>query len=196
LRTHPEQALADVAYTLQVGRTAFSYRQALVCGSHQEAIDLLEGRAPGRVSTRHLTQREPGVVFLFPGLQEQEGVEALVCELAQHEPHFRQTVQQCCALLKPHGVHLEQILLADPNSKDASVTATPLKQTARTQLTTFVLQYALAALWQHWGILPQALLGSSLGEYVAACLAGVFSLHDALWLVRQRARLLDDLPAG
>src|SRR5713226_1636534 len=195
LRAHPEQALADVAYTLQVGRTAFSHRQALVCGSREEAIGLLEGREPGRVTSRHLTQREPGVIFLFPGLGEQE-LGGMASELSQHEPHFRQAVEQCCALLKRQGVHLEQVLLAEPSGKGASVAAAHMKQTALAQPAVFVVEYALAQLLQHWGIVPQALLGYSLGEYVAACLAGVLSLQDALWLVVQRARLLEDLPPG
>jgi len=135
LRAHPEQALADVAYTLQVGRTAFSHRQALVCGSREEAIGLLEGREPGRGTSRHLTQREPGVVFLFPGLGEQE-LGGMAWELSQHEPHFRQAVEQCCALLKRQGVHLEQVLLADPSGKGASVAGCTIRTNAEAAPTT------------------------------------------------------------
>src|SRR5229473_1604832 len=204
LRAHPEQALADVAYTLQVGRTAFSHRQALVCGSREEAIGLLEGREPGRVTSRHLTQREPGVVFLFPGLGEQE-LGGMIQELYQREQSFRQAIDHCCGLLKQQqGVDLQEVLFSTKEQtattsntgRPASLAAKRLKQTALAQPAVFVVEYALAQLLQHWGIVPQALLGYSLGEYVAACLAGVLSLQDALWLVAQRARLLENVPPG
>ncbi|GAB1538963.1 hypothetical protein NUACC21_16280 [Scytonema sp. NUACC21] len=116
-------------------------------------------------------------------------------ELYQSEPIFREQVDLCCQLLQPHlGLDLRSLIYA--NEAESEAAAKKLQQTAITQPTLFVIEYALAKLWMSWGISPQAMIGHSIGEYVAACLAGVMSLEDALTLVVIRGRLMQQLPAG
>jgi acyl transferase domain-containing protein len=116
-------------------------------------------------------------------------------ELYEAEPHFRQTVDNCSELLKPHlGLDLRRVLYPHDEERDAA--AKQLTQTFLAQPALFVIQYALARLWMEWGIQPQAMLGHSIGEYTAACLAGLFSLDDGLALVAARGRLMQSLPAG
>jgi acyl transferase domain-containing protein/acyl carrier protein len=182
----PEAALADVAYTLQAGRRAFPERRALVCRSPEEAAaalaagTFLEGRAgDGR-----------SVAFLFSGQGSQYA--GMGRTLYADQPVFRETVDRSAELLRPHlGLDLREALYpAD------SAAASLLDRTALAQPALFVTEYALARLWLSFGIRPAALLGHSLGEYVAACLAGVFSLEDALALVAARGALMQSLPAG
>lgn len=116
-------------------------------------------------------------------------------ELYQYEPTFREQVDLCSEILNPHlGFDLRQVLY--PSEVRASEASEQLKQTAITQPALFVIEYALAQLWQEWGVKPQAMIGHSIGEYVAACLAGVFSLEEALSLVAARGRLMQGLPDG
>ena len=120
----------------------------------------------------------------------------MMAELYRTERVFRQTVDQCCAQLKPRlGLDLRHILYP-ANTAEQEAATQRLNQTAITQPALFVVEYALAQLWLSWGIQPQALIGHSIGEYVAACIAGVFSLADALAVVAERGRLMQQLPAG
>jgi len=218
LKQHPEVNLADVAHTLQVGRTAFNHRRALICTHSATAINALETIDPQHVLEHTLLQeQERPVTFMFPGLGDQYA--HVAAQLYQHEPVFRQQLDRCCDLLLPHlNVDLRQLLYAaetapaangssgldlrqmvqrsSTNGKNGHIKLSPLAQTALAQPLLFALEYALAQLWLSWGIQPQALIGYSLGEYVAACLSGVFSLEDGLRLVAQRAQLIDSLPAG
>ncbi|HEX6292586.1 MAG TPA: beta-ketoacyl synthase N-terminal-like domain-containing protein [Herpetosiphonaceae bacterium] len=195
LKATPDVSLADVAYTLQVGRQAFDHRRMLVCRDRQDALDALEQMHPERVLSR---VREPGarsVVFLFPGQGAQ--YPNMARELYEVEPKFRATVDRCCALLRPHlhpeGTRdLRAVLFPDDETRAAE----DLSRTRLTQPALFVIEYALARLLMAWGIKPQAMIGHSIGEYVAATLAGVFSLEDALALVALRGRLIDELPSG
>ena len=115
--------------------------------------------------------------------------------LYESEPVFRSQVDECAEILQPHlGKDLRTILY--PSDEDAAAAQDELTQTAITQPALFVTSYALAKLWEHWGIEPDAMIGHSLGDYVAACLAGVFTRDDALALVARRARLMQDLPSG
>ena len=117
-------------------------------------------------------------------------------ELYLHEPSFRADVDRCCDILAPLvGRDLRALLFAGPED-EAAPAADVLRQTATTQPALFVVEYALARLWMRLGVMPAAMLGHSLGEYVAACLAGVFSLDDALALVATRGALLQALPHG
>src|SRR5262249_43465823 len=111
------------------------------------------------------------------------------------EPTFREHVQRCAEILKPHlGLDLRRLVY--PTTKQAADAAEQLKQTALAQPALFVVEYALARLWMEWGVCPQAMIGHSIGEYVAACLAGVFSIEAALTLVARRGRLMQQLPTG
>ncbi len=218
LQQHPELSLPDVAHTLQVGRNVFSYRRMLVCQERDEAIAALQSLDARRVQTLHDPFRDRPVVFLLPGLGEQ--YPGMTQELYNLEPVFRAAVDQCCDYLKPLlQADLREILFPPgqavpkptidhasrgPDMRtllrrngDASTTgAERLKQTAFAQPIVFVIEYALAQLLIQWGICPQAMLGYSVGEYVAACIADVLSLNDALMLVAERARLISGLPGG
>lgn len=216
LQQHPQVNLADVAYTLQVGRKQFEQRRMLVCQNRDEAIEALAGKA----GTRRVEQRtDQQVSFLFPGVGEQ--YIGMANDLYHTEATFRATIEQCCAILKEqHGLDLSEILGLQPvhahngkanghkptetrlllpgrNGQSAeSALSQQLKHTEIAQPAVFVFEYALAQLLIQWGIRPRAMLGYSLGEYVAACLAGVFSLEDALKLVTMRARLIEGVEAG
>ena len=195
LREHEDVGLPDVAFTLQVGRAVFRHRRVLVCSGRDDAIQALE--APERV--RVLTAvdndepRDRPVVFMFPGqgsqyLRQAEG-------LYQSEPIFQEHFDECARLLKPHlGFALTELLY--PSTGDDAEASGTIEQTANAQPILFVTEYALARLWMHWGVKPAAMLGHSIGEYVAACLAGVFSLEDALRIVAVRGRLMQQQPAG
>lgn len=189
LQTYPQLNLADVAYTLQNGRFAFPHRRTLVCRTGQEAISLLQERNEHRVWT---TERKPGnrpVIFMFPGQGAQFA--NMGRALYETEPLFRQTVDECATFLQPLlGLDLRQLLYPSEGEPDQ------LSQTAVTQPALFVIEYALAQLWLSWGVQPEAMIGHSIGEYVAACLAGVFSLTDALTLIAGRGRLMQNLPGG
>ncbi|MBD2726430.1 SDR family NAD(P)-dependent oxidoreductase [Nostoc sp. FACHB-892] len=192
LRQHPELNLADVAYTLQVGRGVFDYRRVVVCQSTQEAINALETVDPQQVLTHFQEPTQRSITFMFPGQGAQ--YVGMGKELYQTEPRFREQVDRCCLLLKPHlGLDLRSVIY--PHESEKEVTE-QLKQTSLAQPALFVIEYALAQLWMSWGISPQAMIGHSIGEYVAACLAGVMSLEDALTLVAVRGRLMHQMPTG
>ena len=191
LKQSPDSDLADIAYTLQVGRKAFTHRRMLVCNDHSEAAGTLETRDSRRVSTGRERGRQL-VAFMFPG----QGVQRvnMALELYGHEPTFREQVDSCAALLEPElGVNLSQVLYPPAGQAEAEER---LKQTSLAQPALFVVEYALARLWQEWGVRPWAMIGHSLGEYVAACLSGVFTLTDALRLVAFRGRLMQRVQAG
>jgi len=193
LKQHPDLNLADVAYTCQIGRRALGHRRMLVCCDRDDAVSALLTLEPKRVKTSFQLSRERPIVFMFPGQGAQYVNMAL--ELYQVESVFREQVDLCSELLLPQlGLELRQVFY--PNEDQAEVATQQLQQTAITQPALFVIEYALAKLWMHWGVRPQAMIGHSIGEYVAACLAGVFSLSDALALVAARGRLMQKLPGG
>jgi amino acid adenylation domain-containing protein len=189
LQAHPEQPLADVAHTLATGRKAFPFRRAVVAGTHEEAVKALtaaEPEAPALEST-------PPVAFLFPGQGSQHP--DMAHGLYRHAPAFRATVDACAEVLKPLlGRDLREVLFPkDPESPEA---AEALRQTSFAQAALFTVEYALAQLWWSWGVRPGALVGHSVGEFVAACLAGVFTLEDALHLVARRGQLMQAQAPG
>ncbi|MBD2208301.1 aminotransferase class III-fold pyridoxal phosphate-dependent enzyme [Nostoc linckia FACHB-104] len=193
LQYNAEINLADVASTLQRGRKAFNYRRYVVCHDITDAIASLQSLDPNQVSTRHTEIRNPPVAFMFPGQGSQYVNMGL--NLYNSEPVFREVVDQCAEILKPLlGRDLREIMYPAPG--DTETAAISLKQTFFTQPALFVIEYALAQLWQTWGVKPQAMIGHSIGEFVAACIAGVYSLEDALLLVATRGRLMWELPGG
>ena len=193
LQQHPDLNLADVAFTLDVGRHDFSRRRMVVCRDAAEAANALANLDVERVLTNEREGGERPIVFLFPGQGAQYVDMGL--ELYQTEPTFRAEVDRCAELLRPQlGLDLRKVLYPPPTEVEAATQQ--LEQTALTQPTLFVIEYALARLWMSWGIRPQAMLGHSIGEYVAACLAGVFGLEDALNLVVARGRMMQVLPTG
>ncbi len=193
LKQHRDLDLANVAYTLQVGRKAFDHRRTVVGRDLEDVVNALEITDPGRVrtSSRRSDASEP--VFMFSGQGSQYVNMGL--ELYQVEPVFREHIDRCSEVLGCRlSLDLRDILY--PDEPGAEQAAQQLMQTCTTQPALFAFEYALARQWMAWGVHPRALVGHSIGEYVAACLGGVFSLEDALALVAARGRLIQNLPAG
>lgn len=181
--------LADIAHTLQQGRRAFTHRQAVVARDGAMAADMLA--AP--VARAAQAAATPEVVFLFPGggTQHARMGEALY----RRDAFFRAEIDRCCELLRPQlGRDLRELLFP-PAGAEAGADR-ELFRMALAQPALFVVEYALARWWMHCGVQPALMLGHSLGEYVAACLAGVFQLEDALSIVATRGRLMETLEAG
>ncbi|HEY7202229.1 MAG TPA: SDR family oxidoreductase, partial [Candidatus Dormibacteraeota bacterium] len=190
LAEHPEQDLADVAYTLQAGRARHRHRRALACRSADDAGHLTGGR---RAVTGTAEGGECHVAFLFPGQGTQ--YVGMGAELHAGEPAFRAAFDECARLLRPHlGLDLGELVFAGAAGVEEATRL--LTQTRITQPAVFAVEYALARLLLSWGVVPHALIGHSIGEYVAACLAGVFGLEEALEVVAARGALMQALPGG
>ena len=237
LKTYPDLNLADVAYTLQVGRCAFSHRRVCVCQTSGDALpQLTSSELP--VQNADATHRT--VVFMFSGQGSQ--YPDMGRGLYEQEPVFRQALDRCAVILAAEGMDLLALLYGkqgiEARSQESGVRSqesganaaknqeprtknefkiqntlregqSPTKfktqnsssefrihQTQFTQPTLFAFEYALAQLWFSYGIEPQALIGHSIGEYVAACVAGVFSLEDGLRLVAARGWLMQQCSTG
>jgi amino acid adenylation domain-containing protein len=190
LKGHPGVNLDEVAYTLQVGRRAFDHRRAVVCTTVDDAVRTLDGRDRVRIQTQAVPSQPASVTFMFPGQGSQYA--KMGAELYRTEATFRRELDRCAEILQPIlNWDLRTLLFSD--AADAGET---LKQTAITQPALFSIEYALAKLWMSWGVKPDAMIGHSVGEFVAACLAGVFSLEDGLTLIAARGRMMQDLPSG
>jgi acyl transferase domain-containing protein len=190
---HRQVNLADVAHTLTVGRRMFKHRRAVVCGNVAEAIDVLQGGDPRRVFTGEAADQERSVVFMFPGQGSQYVNMGL--DLYREEPVFREVVDECSDQLQSHlGFDLRSVLFPPDGPSEAA--AERLKQTAVTQSALFVIELAMARLWMSWGVVPAAMIGHSIGEFVAACVAGVLRQEDALRLVALRGRLMGEMQPG
>ena len=191
---HDETAnLADLAHTLQVGRRGFSHRRSIMCRNRADAIALLQGADPKRVHQSSRGSGDISVGFMFPG----QGAQYVNMgrTLYESEPIFRAEIDACAATLKPFlGVDLRDVLY--PQAGRSVQAQEQLTQTAITQPALFAVEYALAQLWLSWGITPRVMIGHSVGEYVAACVGGTFTRDDALALLAQRARLMQDMPTG
>ena len=213
LREHPEQPLADAAWTLQAGRREFGFRRVLVVRPGEDAPALLEQRHPERVLSAAVEDGHRSVAFMFPGVGDQ--YPNMARGLYESEPVFRAEVDRCAELLRPMlGLDLREVLFPGDAPAEAPAStgldlramlgradaadpaAERLNATELAQPAVFAVEYALAKLWMSWGIVPEAVIGHSLGEYAAACVAGIFSLEDALALVAERARTIGALPAG
>ena len=184
------ERLADVASTLHRGRRHFPHRLALVAESGPEAVALLRGQAG---AFRGDAREAPPVAFLFPGQGAQYA--GMGRGLYQHEPVFRRELDACAAVLEPLlGLDLRPLLLAGGEQREEAQAR--LQQTGLAQPALFAVEWSLASLWLSWGVVPHDLIGHSIGEYVAATLAGVFERDAALALVAARGRLMQELPAG
>ncbi|NEQ96385.1 MAG: SDR family NAD(P)-dependent oxidoreductase [Cyanothece sp. SIO2G6] len=193
LEANPQLNLADVAYTLQVGRRDFKHRRWVTCQSLDEAIATLKHPTESPVLTGSRALQPPEVVFMFSG-QGSQYID-MTRDLYESEPLFRETIDRCATLLAPHlDINLSSILYPEADHQDTATAQ--LQQTAIAQPALFVVEYALAQLWMAWGIQPKAMVGHSIGEYVAATLAGVLSLEDAIALVVARGQLMQQQPQG
>jgi amino acid adenylation domain-containing protein len=193
LKAQPDLRVADVAWTLQAGRRKFPYRRSAVARNIPDAIEALSQRDRKRVQTRLNANDSTAVYFLFPGQGSQHP--NMGRQIYESEPIFRQSVDRCCEILQPHlGEDLLPLLYSPHDASESEkrrITDTVIAQPA-----IFTVEYALAQLWMSWGIHPQGMFGHSVGEFVAACLAGVFSLEDALALVASRGRMMQKLAPG
>jgi len=182
--------LADAAYTLATGRRTFPHRRTVTGADASAVATALETRDPAHVTTSHATREGAPLVFLFTGQGSQHP--GMARDLYEQEPCFRATVDECAGLLEPVlGADLRDVMFDVMLTEDAR-----LDQTEWAQPALFVIEYALAQLWRSWGIVPTAMLGHSLGEWVAACVAGVYALSDALRLVALRGRLMQAQAPG
>ncbi|MEM7127078.1 MAG: SDR family NAD(P)-dependent oxidoreductase [Chloroflexota bacterium] len=225
LSEHPNVSLADICFTANTGRRHFPHRLALVAHSPDQLrdqlaafvsegseIELLVSSLEAQTDNRASSSKK--IAFLFTGQGSQ--YEGMGYELYETQPVFRHALEQCDEILQEQiSESLISILysgigdqgsdplhrepLPTPHSQVShphSSAPNPLSQTQYTQPALFALEYALAQLWLSWGIQPDVVMGHSLGEYVAACVAGVFSLEDALRLVTDRGRLMQATEAG
>ncbi|HYE53805.1 MAG TPA: amino acid adenylation domain-containing protein [Chitinophagaceae bacterium] len=185
LKEHPQENIADVAYTLQTGRAAFEYRKAFVCSDADEAIKLLTSSNAEDVPLPVDKIKSP-VVFMFSGQGSQY---VNMCNgLYQTEMVFRDELDNCLVMAgKCCDRDFRSALFGNTNLID---------DTEFTQPVLFMIEYALARLLMSWGIQPAMMIGHSIGEYVAACISGVFSLEDALALVIKRGRLMQQVSRG
>ena len=192
LDTHPELNLADVAYTLQVGRHFFEHRRVLVAGrdERRHAADILQNP---KTLAAAVADSDRTVVFMFPGQGSQ--YPGMAAGLYRSESVVRRAIDRCARMLKPVlGADLRRLLF--PGRSGRKTAAEALKDTKWAQPALFTVGYALAELWRSWGIQPAAMIGHSVGEYVAATLAGVMSLEDVLALIARRGQLISALPRG
>ena len=190
---HPEVPLADAAFTCQLGRQGFAHRRALAVEHSTEARPALLAVDRKKLARGTAARTAPGVVFLFSGQGSQ--YVNMGREMYEHDAVFRDTLDTCARhLQEPLGTDLISALYPPDAEKDAA--AERLNQTWLTQPALFAIEYALAEWWKSQGVEPAAMAGHSIGEYVAACMAGVFSLEDALAVVAIRGRLIYGLPTG
>lgn len=192
LTSHPEANITDICFTNNTGRSHFGHRLSIVTESTAKLCQQLSsfttnqetvGLAGGIVDIRN--QQKIGFLFTGQGSQYVE----MGRELYQTQPIYRKIIDYCADILRPYLEKPLQSVLY-PASGESS----PLDQTAYAQPALFALEYALAEMWRSWGIEPAVVMGHSLGEYVAATIAGVLSLEDGLRLVAERGRLMQSLP--
>jgi amino acid adenylation domain-containing protein len=184
---HADDNLADVAYTLRVGRKTFANRACVVASSAADAIAALRETDSSRKVAGVVGAKTPDVVFMFPGQSAQ--YISMGASLYEHEPVFRNAFDDCLKAL-------DESERNQLKAKIFSTAADALIATSTTQPALFCIEYALAQYWMSLGVRPTALIGHSVGEFVAATIAGVFSLHDAMRLVALRGQLMQAQPAG
>ena len=193
LRENPAQDLADVAYTLKEGRRAFDKRRVLVAESHEEAAHLLAGGDPRRVFSHDFLGENPEVVFMFPGGGAQ--YVGMARDLYETEPVFADWMDQGLAILQPKlDYDIRALWLPKPGLE--ATAAERLKKPSVQLPLIMITEYALAQLYISWGVTPAALVGHSMGENTAACLAGVLSFEDCIGLIHLRGSLFDTIAPG
>ncbi|MEM8779514.1 MAG: type I polyketide synthase, partial [Cyanobacteria bacterium P01_G01_bin.49] len=201
LTTHQDRSFADICFSTNKGRSHFDYRLNIIASSAAEACEKLDSFTPPLVRGG----RGGSIAFLFTGQGSQ--YMGMGQQLYETQPTFKATFDHCCEILQGYlGWDLREIVFSekatdDPplsplikGGRDQGENSYNLQATINTQPALFVLEYSLAQLWLSWGIQPSLMMGHSIGEYVAACLAGVFSLEDGLKLIAARGRLMQQLP--
>ena len=196
LERRTDADLADVAYTTQVGRRAFRHRRVVLAADRVDAANSLRKPDALRTVTAAAPGNPRGAAFLFTGQGAQ--YPDMTRGIYETEAVFRAELDRCCELLLPHvGLDLRDLILPAPGEAgEAEQAGRKLALTQYTQPALFAVEYALAKQWMSWGVAPVAMAGHSIGEYTAACLAGVFDLEDAARIVAARGRLIGALPEG
>ncbi len=188
-----DDPLPDIAWALKHGRRAFEKRRVLVAASHDEAARLLEGADSRRVFTHDWLGDDPEVVFMFPGGGAQYA--GMARDLYETEPVFADWMDRGLAVLEPKlDYNIRALWLPEPGA-EAAANATLKKPSVQLPLI-MITEYALAMLFQSWGVKPTAFVGHSMGENTAAALAGVMSFEDCIGLVHLRGQLFDTIPPG
>ncbi|WP_299411830.1 type I polyketide synthase [uncultured Sulfitobacter sp.] len=193
LRARADQELADVSYTLKNGRRGFERRRVVVSETHAEAADLLEAGDTHRVFTHEVLGPDAQVAFMFPGGGAQ--YPAMARDLYETEPAFAEAMDRGLDHLAPQLAYDIRALWLPEAGAEAAAAETLKKPSVQLPLIA-ITEYALAQLWISWGVKPAAMVGHSMGENVAACLAGVMSFESLIDLVLLRGRLFDTVPAG
>jgi acyl transferase domain-containing protein len=193
LRQHPELELGDVAYTLQTGRKSFAQRRFVLCHSVAEGMAALEQKARGKVFSGEQERQDRPVVFLFPGQGSQYA--GMGRSLYEEEKIYRQELDRCAEILRGE-LNLDVRELLCGSQADDGPEGQRWEETWLVQPALFAVEYALAQTWMSWGVEPEAMMGHSLGEYVAACVAGVFTVEEGLRLVARRGRLMQEMERG
>ncbi len=192
LRSTPQIDLADVAHTLKNGRRGFERRRVVVAETAAEAADLLEAGDTRRVFTHTRLGEAPGVVFMFPGGGAQ--YPGMARDLYETEPAFAEAMDRGLDHLAPQlDYDIRALWLPE---EDGTQAAEAFRKPSVQLPLIAIVEYALAQLWMSWGVKPAAMVGHSMGENVAACLAGVMSFENLIDLVLLRGRLFDTVPAG
>ncbi len=192
LELHTEIPLADVASTLHLGRRAFRFRRCFVAACNDKGRIIDSVRTSETISVE-AAPTDRAVVFMFPGQGSQ--YPGMAEGLYRNEPVVKNVIDHCARILKKDlEADLRQVLF--PAARKKKNAAEALKDTKWAQPALFTIGYALSSLWQSWGIEPAVMIGHSVGEYVAATLAGVISLEDALAVIARRGRLISALPRG
>lgn len=191
LQGNDDTCLADIGYTLQTTRPDFNYRAfALAHNNTVLAGKLMTGMPPSQMNM--LKEAPAEVVFMFPGQGSQ--YVNMGRELYQNEPVYREAIDECAEILLPYtAIDIRKIIFPGDTEADAEE---KLQNTRYTQPAIFITEYALAKLWMSWGITPSVFCGHSIGEFVAAYFAGIFTLPEALKLVALRGRMISEQPAG
>lgn len=193
LTAHPDLDLADVAYTLHAGRRRMKHRRVLVAGDTAEATALLRTRDAKKSPSAAAEGTGRGVAFLFPGQSAQ--YVNMGQDLYRTEAVYRDVIDFCSESWHSHyGVDIRDLLFPPTGQEEA--VAEQMRSPGLGQLALFATELATARLLETWGVTPQAMIGYSLGEFAAAALAGVMSLEDAVYLVGERSRLMQEIPAG
>jgi amino acid adenylation domain-containing protein len=192
LRTNKNLKIADVAYTLQTKRTDFNHRRFVVASSNEDFLNQMLLENISGADSKVLIEKPDEVVFTYPG----QGAQYINMgrELYEKEVIYKDAIDECAAILQQYlNTDIRDIIYSKENNGAADEI---LKNTKYTQPAIFITEYALSKLWMSWGIQPTIFCGHSIGEFVGACLAGVYSLEDALHLIAMRGIIVSQLPSG